>query len=243
MLRNTYGYVREFNKDVEDTREVEFIISSAAKDRHNSILNMDGWNLENFNRNPIVGYQHNVYGNLFGNDDPDDIIGSGRAWIDINQKGEKVLMGSVKFETKDINEKADKIFKKVLAGTLRSTSVGFMEIGKGEWRETRDTEGKKDKVYHFKGQELLEFSIVNIPSNPEAVKKALGDDKQRLMDFIVKFMPDDISVKQVRDMRVQDVLDMIDGTYAGENIEEVKENLNKFSKLHQLNKNKLSQLN
>jgi hypothetical protein len=190
---------------------------------------MDGWNLENFNRNPIVGYQHNVYGSIFGNDDPDDIIGSGRAWIE-DMQGQKVLMGSVKFETKDINPKADKIFRKVLAGTLRSTSVGFMEIGKGEWREERNTNGSKEKTYYFSGQELLEFSIVNIPSNPEAVKRAMGNEKDKFMDFIIKFMPEYISIKQVKEMKVQDILDMIEGKYKeSENltVEEKQLDLNK----------------
>lgn len=139
MKKYTFGNIREFNKEeVLDTRTVEFIISSAAKDRYDSVVNMDGWQLKNFNNNPIVGYQHNVYGgNMCTPDDPDDVIGTGNAFLEGEGMTRK-LIGSVKFEAADINPKAEKIFKKVLAGTLRATSVGFMEIGDGEWDSRRE---------------------------------------------------------------------------------------------------------
>lgn len=161
---------RAFGDDIEKTRKVRFTISTSAKDRHNSILNMNGWKLDNFNRNPIVGYQHNVYGdNMCTPPNPDDVLGPARAWIENGR-----LMGEVEFETADINPQAEKIFRKVLNGTLKATSVGFLETGEGEWVETKNEKGKViDRTYHFAGQELLEFSIVNIPSNPEATRKVV----------------------------------------------------------------------
>lgn len=220
-LKNyTYGTVRKFSEDVEDTRTVEFVISSSAKDRHRSIVNMDGWALDNFNRNPIVGYQHNVYGgNMCTPDDPDDVIGSGRAWIesdttrDANNALYKLLVGSVTFEKKEINPKAEKIFRKVLAGTLRATSVGFMEVGKGEWKKDVGEDGKEteEKTYHFKGQELLEFSIVNIPSNPEAVGRSLQVQEDWVMQFIQRYMPESMSIKDIKEMKVRDVIDLLHG--------------------------------
>lgn len=213
MLHNTYGFARAIPENVDETREVEFIISSAAKDRHSSVVNMDGWSLENYNRNPIVGYQHNLYGNLFGMHDPDDVIGTGRVWMDTDNTGNKVLKGAIKFETEDVNPKAEKLFRKVKAGSLRATSVGFMELGQGEWKKERNMKGEEEQTYYFKGQELLEFSLVNIPSNPEAVKRTLGDSKDQLLTFIQKFLPEEVSIKQLRQLKVQDVLDMIEGKY------------------------------
>jgi hypothetical protein len=135
-----------------------------------SVLNMKGWKLDNFNRNPIVGYQHNVYGdNICTPPNPDDVLGPARAWIE----GDR-LMGEVTFETADINPQAEKVFRKVLNGTLRATSVGFLETGEGKWVKEKNAEGKViGETYHFEGQELLEFSIVNIPSNPEATRKVV----------------------------------------------------------------------
>jgi hypothetical protein len=50
------------------------------------------------------------------------------------------------------------------------------------------------------------------------------------MDFIIKFMPEYISIKQVKEMKVQDILDMIEGKYKeSENltVEEKQLDLNK----------------
>jgi hypothetical protein len=163
-----------FSSDVEETRTVPFVISTGGKDRHRTVLNMDGWKLDNFNRNPIIGYQHNVYGdNMCTPPNPDDVLGSGRAWVE-DKNGVKRLMGEVTFETEKVNPQAEKIFRKVLAGTLRATSVGFLEVGEGRTVEEKDASGKiVDTTYYFSGQELLEFSIVNIPSNPEATRKVV----------------------------------------------------------------------
>lgn len=166
--------VREFGADIEETRTVRFVISTSGKDRHGTRLNMKNWQLENFNRNPIVGYQHNVYGdNMCVPPNPDDVLGPARAWVE-TQNGRDVLMGEVTFEKADINPNAEKIFRKVLNGTLRATSVGFLEVGQGRKVQDKDVNGKViGETYEFEGQELLEFSIVNIPSNPEATRKVI----------------------------------------------------------------------
>lgn len=209
----TFGTVRSFDRaKAEETRTLEFLISTAAKDRHNSILNMKGWQLDNFNANPIVGYQHDVYGaNMCTPANPDNVLGPGRAFLE----GEN-LIGEVTFETKDINPLAEKIFRKVLNGTLRATSVGFLEVGKGEERKV---EGQD--IYFFEGQELLEFSIVNIPSNPEAVGRAISNHMDSALAYLMQFMPEEMSVKDLRNMKVQTVLDYVAGRVEQKAVEEV----------------------
>jgi hypothetical protein len=216
LKRYTDGYVRAFDRVlVEETRTIDFIISSAARDRHRSIVNMDGWSIDNFNRNPIVGYQHNVYGdNLCVPDDPDNVIGEGRAWTE-GEGANKLLIGSVRFEPADINPRAEKIFRKVLNGSLRATSVGFLETGKGEYKNILDSEGNiVDRTYYFKGQELLEFSIVNIPSNPEAVGRSLSVQADFALAYIHRFLPDTLSLADIRKLTVGEILDAVkDGVY------------------------------
>lgn len=161
MKTNIYSVIR-MNEGESDERKVQFVISTNDKDRHNTRLNMDGWNLLNYNSNGIVGYNHSVYDST----NPDLIIGKGRAWVE-GEGADKKLIGEVEFETEDINPLADKIYKKVLNGTLKATSVGFTPVEKnGKYGEQRDG------AFHYYGQELLEFSIVNIPSNPKAVKRS-----------------------------------------------------------------------
>lgn len=237
MKQYLAGHItKDFAPDVEQTRTIQFVISSAAKDRQKTVVNMDNWQLDNFNRNPIVGYQHNVYGdNLCTPPNPDDVLGQGKAWTETID-GKKVLMGSVQFETADVNPLAEKIFRKVLAGTLRSTSVGFMEVGKGEWKKEVDEKGAElDKTYFFKGQELLEFSIVNIPANPEAVRRSINHHSDAALGYICRLLPS-LSIAQIKTMKVQDVMDLVQKRLQGEelvaeqSLEEVEDTIKDFKK-------------
>jgi len=166
-LRHTNSSLREI--DVEN-RTAEFIISDDTKDRHNTILDVDGWDLDNYNKNGIVGYQHDVYGEDQAN--PDSVIGIGKAEV---RDGK--LIGIVKFEPEEINPLAEKIFKKVQFGTLKATSVGFNPLEQGEFRKMEDLDSE---IYHYGKRDLLEFSIVNIPSNPNAVRSIEKIESERL---------------------------------------------------------------
>jgi len=207
------GQVRDLPKDVEKTRTIPFVISSGSKDRHGTVLNMDNWNLENFNKNPIVGYQHNVYGgDLCSPADPDDVIGIGKAWLEDGN-----LLGSVKFETADINPKADKIFKKVLAGTLRATSVGFMPLvndagEQGQYGRMDPTSGQivDKETYFYYGQELLEFSIVNIPSNPEAIRKSLRSQTTDAIGYLYRQLKGEYRFSEIEKMTIGSVMNLLE---------------------------------
>lgn len=211
----------KFPADIEKTRTVQFVISTDAKDRHGTKLNMKGWNLDNFNRNPIVGYQHNVYGdNMCNAPNPDDVLGPARAWME-----EGRLMGEVTFETADINPQAEKIFRKVLNGTLKATSVGFLEVGEGRMVPDKDEKGKViGETYHFEGQELLEFSIVNIPSNPEATRKVVMNHARAGVNMLNRI---GLPVSEIRKL-VNGILDSIEGPEVKEEKPGADPNLNKF---------------
>lgn len=166
------GEIREFDRKVaEETRTVEFVISDETRDRHGTVIPISAWQLDNFNKNGVAGYQHDVYGS--GEPNPDKILGPARAWVE----GESVI-GSITFETPDVNPLADKLLKKVLNGTLKAVSVGFRELEKGKWGEKERGEdiAGKNATYYFGKVELLEFSIVNIPSNPNALRREVVTD-------------------------------------------------------------------
>ncbi len=145
-----------------DSRKRQFVISTESKDRHGTVIPLSAWNLDNYNRNGIVAWSHETSGSFMGTPlDPDNILGSGRAW-----KEDGVLMGEVDFETKETNALADKILRKIDAGTLRAASVGFAARA-GHWGKRADDEDPD--TFYFDDVDLMEFSIVPIPSNPEAV--------------------------------------------------------------------------
>lgn len=167
-------YSSEIRKRNEETRTITFVASDGARDAAGTVLNQEGWNLKRYEKNPIVGYQHEVYGGWDGSD-PDNVIGKARAYV---EDGE--LLADITFEPKDVNEKAEKIYKKLLFGSLNAVSVGFRSIGKGRWGEGEEALDGSNPTYYYAGQELLEISVVNIPSNPNAVRRAMEYEQNEL---------------------------------------------------------------
>jgi HK97 family phage prohead protease len=161
----------EIRATSEDTRSHTFVISNSTKDRHGSILKTEGWDLTNYMLNPVVLYNHKQY-----SENPDMVIGTGDVKIENNE-----LVGKVNYEPEDINPLAEKIRKKVDHGTLRAVSVGFMPKN-GRWGQ-KDM-GEDPEVFYFTEMELMEFSIVTIPSLTSALKKSAEESTD---EFIKQF--------------------------------------------------------
>ena len=150
----------------EKTRSVEFVASDESVDSYGTIIPVKNWVLDRFNGNGIIGYQHNLY----WSSDPDNVIGKGTAWVEDGK-----LMVRIEFEPKEINELAEKIYQKVLFGSINGVSVGFRELEPGEAKEI---DGQV--VYVFGRCELLEISVVNIPANANALKRYYEDQLKQL---------------------------------------------------------------
>lgn len=138
-----------------ENREAEFVISTEAVDTYGTVFKSSGWDLERYAKNPIVAYGHRTW-----DAEPDNIIGTSEVRIEDN-----MLIGKVRFEDAETNPKAEKIWKKVQAGTLRMASVGANVM---EWRWGDETLGEDKNTIYFIRTELLEWSIVPIGSNPDA---------------------------------------------------------------------------
>lgn len=154
-------------------RKITFVASDGSRDTAGTVLNPKGWDVSRYNRNPVVGYQHKVYGSFDGTDNPDNVIGKGRAYMDGSR-----LMVDVEFEPKEINELAEKVYKKLLFGSLNAVSVGFIAKGRGRWGTGEESATGTKPTYYYEGQELLEVSVVNIPANPNALKKSFIQQAQ-----------------------------------------------------------------
>lgn len=159
--------VRRVEADIQvrgEGTETEFVISTSKVDRHGTVISGTGWDLSNFRANPIMAFQHNT-----SSTDPDDIIGT---W-DIRVEGGQ-LIGKPIYEPEELNPKADKIRRKVEHGTLRAVSVGFIPR---EWHWGDEKKGESRDVLYLDKNELLEVSIVAVPSNPDALKRSFEDLK------------------------------------------------------------------
>jgi len=213
-----FGVVKDFDrKKAEETRTIPFIASTDDVDRHGTVVNQSGWKLDNFNVNPIIGYQHDVYGGgLCNKADPDDVIGGGVAKVaDLAAKdstpARKQLEIDITFEPKELNEHADKIFRKILHGTLRAVSVGFMPIGDGRFgRKDEDGEIVDKDIYFFDGQELLEVSVVNIPANAQALRRSFRNSTAEAIRVLKKELGAEFSYSDIEKLSVGDIIKFLE---------------------------------
>lgn len=170
-------------------RRMTFVASDSTRDSAGTVLNMDGWDLRRFNSNGVIGYQHKVYGGWDDTDNPDNIIGKGKAYVETDDQGVKRLLVDVEFEPEGMNELADKVYKKLEFGTLKAVSVGFVPLG-GEFGKGEESAGGSKPTYYYRGQELVEVSVVNIPANPNALRRSMEEAQKEMESYIKSALED-----------------------------------------------------
>jgi HK97 family phage prohead protease len=143
---------------------VDFTISDSDSDRVKDTINVHGWDTVNFLKNPVV---------LWGHESWDLPIGKAS---NLRVEGQS-LMATAEFA---VNEYplADTVLKLLKGQYLNAVSVGFKPI---EWTYN-------DHGIDFIKQELLEFSVVSIPANPNAlaVARSKGIATQALMPGLMR---------------------------------------------------------
>jgi len=142
------------DKPDEDDRVRWFRATTGIKNRNGYVVRPDGGDLTNFMKNPIIGWGHDVY-----HDAPmTNIIGKG---VDSKQT-KKALDIAVEFVPPEIHPYGELALQMVDAGFITSGSIGFYEM-EGGFQKV-----KGEEVYVMETWELVEFSLVGIPANPEA---------------------------------------------------------------------------
>ena len=133
------------------------IASEESEDRLGDIITIEGWQLDNYKKNPVI---------LFAHDQGIPPIGLSRK---IWSEGKQLLMDP-RFDTED--EFARLIEGKFQRGFMRAVSVGFRAI---EFEERGDGKpGPFGRGLLFKKQELVEISAVPVQAHPAALAKMLG---------------------------------------------------------------------
>lgn len=160
-------YELRFEAKQEGDRIVRFTGSTAAPDRHGTILVPSGMRAEAYRANPVISFQHQEQ-----SPDPDTAV-IGRSL------GETVLPDRVEVvvEFEPGNEVADKVLAKVVNGFLRGMSVTFSSI----------REHMNGDLRIVDEWELYAFSVVVIPSNPGALaqRSALSEEERQAMDKMI----------------------------------------------------------
>jgi len=141
---------KEFIADIEvqEDRTVKFVISTGGEDREKDVIDPGGWAIDNYMANPVVMFAHD-YNSL-----------PVAKTISLEMHGES-LVATAQFAEAELNPLAEQVFQMLKGGFLTGASVGFRPT-EFAYNETR---GGID----FASQELLEFSVVPVPANPQAL--------------------------------------------------------------------------
>ena len=143
----------------------EFVMSDESVDRVGDVIRANGWDLTDFNKNPVALWGH----------DHQKPIGT---WENVRVVGKR-LVGRLKLARAGTSAEIDTIRSLIEQRILKAVSVGFQPI------EAKPME----KGYEFIKSKLHECSLVSIPANANAlaIAKSFGADPAKV------FVGDDIS--------------------------------------------------
>lgn len=143
-------------KEIDDNEmTLTALVSTGARDRMDEVLEPSGVDLKNFRKNPVVLWAHNYEQPPIGK----------ALWVKRTAEG---IVSKVKFASTEFAKEIYGLYKE---GFLTAFSVGFIPK---EWEDGGEkcNDGKKPKRT-YKSWEMLEYSAVPVPANPEALSLAM----------------------------------------------------------------------
>lgn len=145
-----------------EKRVIEYTLTDETPDRYGDVVLAKGAKFDNYKKNPIVLLFHDYSKLPVGN-----II---KVWTD---KENKCVKGLVLFFNNEIDDTgmSETAFKFASNGAMKAGSIGFMPI-KGCRPDEKQVEEYDMPSYGYLWEEweLLEFSLVPVPANPNALK-------------------------------------------------------------------------
>lgn len=145
VIRKTYQATE--TKAVDDSRSLLVKISTSSPDRSRDIVIPSGAVFDNYLRNPVVALAHKYDGLSIAKTEELQITNEG-------------IVAKVTFPEKGVYPVADTVYELYKGGFMNAWSIGFIPL------EIEDIEGGG---HEFKKWELLEYSAVLVPDNPEAL--------------------------------------------------------------------------
>jgi len=162
-----------------DGEVLDFIISSDVVDRMGDVIDATGWELDNWRANPVVLWAHDSVTGV-------PVARGEKIWVQ-REEGRDLLMSTARFTHRDLNPFGHMIGRLYRERFLSAVSVGFIPL---EWSIDESRPGFMP--INFLRQELLEYSAVPIPANPEALvdARAKGIDTAPLIAWAEKLLDD-----------------------------------------------------
>lgn len=134
---------------------LDMTASNETLDRYHEIIKADGWQLDNYRKNPVVQNSHQ-YGDV--------LFTLGKALSTAVKDGALVQRWQFASDLNPVAKIASGMYR---GGFLNASSVGFIPL---EWQNGM---GKDQPSRTYLKQELLEVSAVGIPANPDALALAV----------------------------------------------------------------------
>jgi HK97 family phage prohead protease len=158
--------------------------STPTIDRDGDSIPLEGWDTDNFLKNPVV---------LFGHDYHSLPVGRARS-ITMSEDGMDfdIEFPSSAEEAGEHFKFTDSVYRMASNGFLSAASVGFRPLESPEYPEESDGVTRASRIWGKR--ELLELSIVPVPSNPTALRRGLDSgklDKDQDLPFLLKVMQDE----------------------------------------------------
>jgi hypothetical protein len=171
-VRLTKDCVSEIKEFEERERVLEFTISTGTVDRDQDTIAVDGWDLDAFLKNPVVLFAHSY-----------DSLPVAKALM-TGVEGDR-LRSRAEFTPRDLYPFGYLVYEMYRQGFMRAASVGFRPI---KWSRNEERGGFLPT--DFLRQELLEWSCLPVPANPEALMaaKAAGLDMAPMVEWAEKVL-------------------------------------------------------
>ena len=149
-------------------RVIRFRASDDTVDRYNEVIIAEGWDLEDYVKNPVVMQFHDY--NLWA---------LGKA-VAVGVR-DNALYIDAEFDPPEVDPSADLVYKKIRHGSVTAGSVGFIPrdyVTRGtekgnlpENKELLDRYPNAGRIYTK--QSLLEWTICPVPANPNALAASI----------------------------------------------------------------------
>ncbi len=157
ILKDMSVTIKEIN---DKDRTMVVVGSKEIVDRDKDIVKIDGVNLKNWKKNPVVLLNHDRMGFPVAKG-----VGK-KAWVESNK-----LMFKIQFATEEEYPLADIAWKLYKGGYMSGWSIGFLpNLEKIEYPEKH----KKGALRIFNEVELIELSGTGVPANQEALMASVN---------------------------------------------------------------------
>ena len=181
----------------DDERTVTATITTSAVDRYNEVVLAKGAELENFLKNPVVLWVHNSHEPPIAK----------ALWI---KKSRNKIVAKLKFVSKEVSEFAEQIYQMYKSGFLKAFSIGFRPDF-DEIRAPKPEEIEKNPAWAnvrrlFLKWELLEFSAVPVPANPEALATAVKNHKLEASSELLKQLGYEVEDEDEEEIHIIDTV-------------------------------------